>query len=153
MASDINRATIIGRLTRDPELKYIQGGSAVANLSIASNRSYTTSSGEKREEVSYFDCVAWGKLGEIIVEYTSKGRRIAIEGRLQQRRWEDQNSNKRSKIEIVVENFQFLDSKPGSEQNITNDSPAEVVNVNAGESNTSAPAEANNPFSDNDIPF
>ena len=86
MAGDLNRVTIIGRLTRDPELKYIQSGSAVANFSVANNRIYNTNNGERKEDVSYFDCIAWGKLGETVAEYMQKGRRIAVEGRLQQRR-------------------------------------------------------------------
>ncbi len=146
MAGDINRVTIIGRLTRDPELKYTQGGAAIGNFSIANNRTYTTGSGEKKEEVNYFDCIAWGKLGEIITEHCRKGRRIAVEGRLQQRRWEDQNGNKRSKIEIVVDNFQFLDAKEAQEN-----APGPAV-VSPPVSSPPVTAE-NNPFADNDIPF
>ncbi len=161
MAGDINRVNLIGRLTRDPELKYTQGGAAVGNFSIANNRTYTTSAGEKREEVSYFDCVAWGKLGEIIVEYCRKGGRIAVEGRIQQRRWEDQNANKRSKIEIIVENFQFLDSKSNSDQSYSQGPPQEqpveqsFQEPQQSNADISEPAanDNNNPFSDNDIPF
>lgn len=141
MAGDLNRITIIGRLTRDPELKYIQSGSAVTNFSIATNRIYTTTNGDKKEEVSYFDCVAWGKLGEILAEYCQKGRRIAVEGRLQQRRWDDQEGNKRSKVEIIADNIQFLDGKSGSESISTENSRL----AEAG------PSE--NPFSDDNIPF
>lgn len=141
MAGDLNRVTIIGRLTRDPELKYIQSGSAVANFSIATNKIYTTTSGDKKEEVSYFDCVAWGKMGEILAEYCQKGRRIAIEGRLQQRRWDDQDGNKRSKVEIIADNIQFLDGKSSSDSI----SPENSRLAEAG------PSE--NPFSDDNIPF
>jgi single-strand DNA-binding protein len=143
MAGDLNRVTIIGRLTRDPELKYIQSGSAVANFSIATNRNYTTNSGEKKEEVSYFDCIAWGKMGEILTEYCHKGSRIAVEGRLQQRRWEDKENNKKSKIEIVSDNIQFLDSKASSDKAV-------------GGASAEAPQQAGtneNPFSDDNIPF
>ncbi len=142
MAGDLNRVTIIGRLTRDPELKYIQSGSAVANFSIATNRIYSTNSGEKKEEVSYFDCIAWGKMGEILAEYCQKGRRIAIEGRLQQRRWEDKDGNKKSKIEIVTDNIQFLDGK-STDQAVSNASAEAPVTAGANE----------NPFSDDNIPF
>lgn len=110
MASDINKVVLIGRLTKDPELKYTQNGSAVSNFSIANNRSYTVG-GEKKEMTSFFNCIAWGKSGEVIVQYCKKGQRIAIEGRLQQRSWEDQSGGKRSVVEIVVENFQFLSAK------------------------------------------
>jgi len=161
MASDINRVNLIGRLTRDPELKYTQGGAAVGNFSIANNRTYTTSSGEKREEVSYFDCVAWGKLGEIITEYCKRGRRIAVEGRLQQRRWEDQNGNKRTKVDVIVDNFQFLDTKATTDQPYQQDQPAEPSYQQTGppsgppsDMNISEPGgNDSNPFSDNDIPF
>ena len=142
MAGDLNRVTIIGRLTRDPELKYIQSGSAVANFSIANNRIYNTNNGERKEDVSYFDCITWGKLGETVAEYMQKGRRIAVEGRLQQRRWEDQEGNKKSKIEIVADNIQFLDSKSSSDT--STDNQAEIPQpVGA----------SDNPFSDDDIPF
>jgi single-strand DNA-binding protein len=143
MAGDLNRVTIIGRLTRDPELKYIQSGSAVANFSIATNRNYTTNSGEKKEEVSYFDCIAWGKMGEILTEYCHKGSRIAVEGRLQQRRWEDKENNKKSKIEIVADNIQFLDSKANSDKAVSSASAEAPQQAGTNE----------NPFSDDNIPF
>ncbi len=143
MAGDLNRITLIGRLTRDPELKYIQSGSAVTNFSIANNRIYTTNNGEKKEDVSYFDCIAWGKMGEILAEYCQKGRRIAVEGRLQQRRWEDQEGNKKSKIEIVADHIQFLDGKQNSEQAVSDASAEAPQPVGVGE----------NPFSDDNIPF
>jgi single-strand DNA-binding protein len=108
--NDINRVVIIGRLTKEPELKYTQGGTAIAHLSIANNKSYTVN-GEKKDLVSYFDLVAWGKLGEIMAEHCKKGRRIGIEGRLSQSRWQDKDGGNRSKVEIVIDNFQFLDGK------------------------------------------
>jgi len=139
MASDINRVVLIGRLVKDPDLRYTQSGSSVASFSVANNRTYV-SSGEKKEIVSYFNCVAWTKLGELIVQYCKKGHRIGIEGRLQQRSWEDQNGNKRSTVEIIVENFQFLTPK-GTSADEGMDIPP-------------APSEGDsNPFSDEDIPF
>lgn len=115
MASDINKVVLIGRMVRDPELKYTQGGSSVTNFSIANNRSYTVG-GEKKETTSFFTCIAWGKPGEVIVQYCKKGQRIAIEGRLQQRSWEDKaTGGKRSTVEVVVENFQFLESRGGGQ--------------------------------------
>ena len=106
--SDINRWYGIGRLTRDPELKYTQGGASVASFSIASSYTYTKD-GAKKETTSFFNCVAWAKTGEIIAQYCKKGHRIAIEGRLQQRSWDDQSGNKRTAAEIVVENFNFIE--------------------------------------------
>lgn len=153
MAGDLNRTILIGRLTRDPELRYTPAGAAVASFTVANNRTYTVS-GEKKEQVSYFDCVAWSKMGEIITEYCKKGHRIALEGRLQQRRWDDQDGNKKSKIELVVENFQFLTSKGGGEDSTYNSAPSQLNSRSQ-----SAPADTgsgqyeDNPFSDDDIPF
>jgi single-strand DNA-binding protein len=150
MAGDLNRVILIGRLTRDPELRYTPSGTAVASFAIANNRTYAVS-GEKKEQVSYFDCIAWSKLGEIITEYCKKGQRIAVEGRLQQRRWEDQENNKKSKIELVVENFQFLTGKGGGDESYQSQ----------GNNNTSSDSSSDyssagfddNPFSDDEIPF
>jgi single-strand DNA-binding protein len=147
MASDINRVVLIGRLVKDPELKYTQSGSALANFSIANNRTYVAS-GEKKEIVSYFNCIAWGKSGEVIVQYCKKGNRIAIEGRLQQRSWDDQEGKKRSTVEVVVENFQFLaTSRPGSSEESSPGSSGS--HTPTGE----APEGPENPFSDEEIPF
>ncbi len=144
MASDINRVILIGRLVRDPELKYTQNGTAVSNFSIANNRTYSVS-GDKKEQVSYFNCIAWGKSGELIVQYCKKGQRIALEGRLQQRSWDDQSGNKRQVVEIVVENFQFLTAKGGSgESTEQHESVPEF---------SDAVEPGKNPFSDDDIPF
>ena len=134
MANDLNKFIGIGRLTRDPELKQTPSGTSVCNFSIANNRSYS-SGGETKEQTNFFDCIAWSKLGEIIAEHCKKGQMIGIDGRLDQRRWDDDNGNKRSKIGIVVENFQFLSKK--------NDSGQESVKN----------AIDNNPFSDNEIPW
>ena len=138
--SDINRVTLIGRLTADPLLKYTQGGTAIAHLSIANNKSYTAN-GEKKEVVSYFDLIAWGKLGEIMAEHCKKGRRIGVEGRLSQSRWDDKDGGKRSKVEIVIDNFQFLDGK-ASDTDVRTDASEQTGAMD-------------NPFAgdDNDIPF
>ncbi len=144
MASDLNRVILIGRMVRDPELRYTPNGTAVSNFSIANNRAYT-SGGEKKEMVSFFNCVAWAKTGEVIVEYCKKGQRIGIEGRLQQRSWEDQDGNKRSTVEVVVENFQFLTPK-GAGGDVQDD-------VSSAPSSSSTPDMDSNPFSDEDIPF
>ena len=148
MAGDLNRVVLIGRLTRDPELRYTPSGTAVASFSIANNRTYAVS-GERKEEVSYFDCIAWSKLGEIITEYCKKGQKIAVEGRLQQRRWEDQDKNKKSKIELVIENFQFLSGKSSG------DETSQPKTTATGESSSDYGSSNfdDNPFSDDEIPF
>lgn len=110
MSNDINTVVLVGRLTRDAELRHTQSGTAVASFSLANNYSYK-SDGDKKEYTSYFNCVAWAGLGEIIAKYCTKGKRIGVTGRLQQRSWEDKDGNKRYAVEIVVDNFQFLDTK------------------------------------------
>jgi len=151
MASDLNRVILVGRLTRDPELRYTPSGMAVASFSLANNRSYSTG-GEKKDQVSYFDCVAWSKMGEIITEYCKKGKQIAVEGRIQQRRWDDQDGNKKTKVEIVVENFQFLGGKSQDEE--SHSEPASGKSYTPSEtSKSSSQNYEENPFSDDDIPF
>ena len=106
----LNRATIIGNLTRDPELRYTPNGSAVASFGVATNRSYVDqSSGEKKDSVEFHDIVTWGKLAEICAQILAKGRKVYIEGRLQTRSWEGQDGVKRQKTEIVAENMLVLD--------------------------------------------
>lgn len=151
MASDLNRVILIGRLTRDPEIRYTPAGTAVASFSLANSRTYAVT-GEKKEQVSYFDCIAWSKLGEIITEYCKKGHRIAVEGRLQQSRWDDQDGKKRSKVELVIENFQFLTGKEqGGEYSAEPRAKTSEPNNDFGGSTGSSFEE--NPFSDDDIPF
>lgn len=108
--SELNKVILIGHLVRDPEIRHTQTGASVCNFSIASNHGYVAD-GEKKQTASFFNCIAWAKLGETIREYLSKGSQVAIEGRLQQRSWEDQKGNKRSTVEIVVEKVQFLGGK------------------------------------------
>jgi single-strand DNA-binding protein len=113
MAS-FNKVMLMGNLTRDVELRYTPNGNqAVANFGIACNRKFKTQSGEEREEVTFVDCEAWGRTGEVMKEYLSKGRPVFIEGRLKLDQWEDKEGKKQSKLRVVVENFQFIDSKGG----------------------------------------
>jgi single-strand DNA-binding protein len=153
MANDLNRVMLVGRLVKDPDLRYIPSGTSVASFSIANNRSYVKN-GEKSEQVSYFECIAWGKLGEIISQYCKKGKLIGVDGRLQQRSWDDKDGNKRYKVEVVVENFQFLSPAEGggqfSSESYNNQGGAGVPTPAAG---GSMPDADDNPFSDDDIPF
>ena len=144
--NDINRVFLIGRLTRDPELKTTQGGTSVASFSLANNRSYT-SQNEKKEQVSFFNCIAWGKPGEVIAQYCKKGSKLGIEGRLQQRSWQDQNGQKRNTVEIVVENFQFLSGGQQTEGQGAQSEPASEQSFPAD------PDSAPSHFSDESIPF
>lgn len=116
MASDINRVILIGRLTKSPELKTTNNGGQFCRFSLASNRSiYNKQTGESRDEVGYFECVAWGKGGELIHKYLQKGRRICVEGSLRWSSWEGTDGKKQSKVEINVNEFQFLDAKQEGE--------------------------------------
>ena len=109
MARGFSKAIITGNITRDPELRTTPNGASVCSFSVAVNRSFRDASGEQRESVSFIDCSAWGKAGEIINQYAKKGTGILVSGRLDQRSWEDKNSGqKRSRVEVVVEDFNFL---------------------------------------------
>jgi len=147
--NDINTTTQIVRLTRDTETRYLSSGKSVTSFSGASSKSYSKD-GEKKETVSYFDFIAWGKSGEIISEYCKKGSRICVNGSLQQSRWDDQDGKKRSKIEIVVDNFQFLDGKKADDSQASPEPRKDVQNSFNGHEVDSI---ENNPFSDDDIPF
>jgi single-strand DNA-binding protein len=113
MAS-LNKVMLIGNLTRDPELKYTPKGTAIAEIGLAVNRSYTTDTGEKREEVTFVDVELWGRQAELAGEYLKKGRPVFIEGRLKLDTWDDkQTGQKRSKMRVVGEVMQFLGGREG----------------------------------------
>ena len=111
----LNDVRLVGRLTRDPEVRYTPKGSAVADLGIAVNRQYTLDNGEKREEVTFVDVTFWGRTAEVAGEYLKKGRPVFIEGRLQLDTWDDkQSGQKRSKLKVIGEMMQMLGSRPGA---------------------------------------
>ncbi|HLC69701.1 MAG TPA: single-stranded DNA-binding protein [Patescibacteria group bacterium] len=112
---DLNRATILGRLTRDPELRSLPTGKSVAVLGIATNRQWTDQNGQKQKQVEYHHVVLWSKLAEIAGQYLKKGARVYIEGRLQTREWAAQDGAKKNRTEIVGENLIMLDSARGGE--------------------------------------
>lgn len=113
MARSLNRVQLIGNLTRDPELRYTPSGAAVCSFGIATNRSWTTDTGEKREEVDFHNIVAWRKLAEICSQYLGKGRKVYVEGRLTTRSWTGQDGQQKSRTEVVIEDMIMLDSKSG----------------------------------------
>lgn len=109
--ANFNKVILAGNLTRDPELRYTPKGTAVAKLGMAINRSWTTETGEKREEATFVDVDAFGKQAEVISQYLRKGRSLLIEGRLRLESWDDKATGaKRSKLGVVLESFSFLDS-------------------------------------------
>lgn len=151
MAGSLNRVMLIGRLTRDPELRYTPSGTPVCNLAIATNRYGQDQSGERREFTDYHDIVAWNqgnrKLAELCAQYLQKGRLVYVEGRLQTRSWDDaQSGQKRYKTEVNASDVQFLDSR--------GDTPADAA-VGAGVTSGAAPepAAVGGDVDPDDIPF
>src|SRR5262245_696094 len=112
MAS-VNKVILIGNLGADPELRYTNTGSAVANIRIATNEQWTDKNGERQERTEWHQIVVWGKQAENCGKYLRKGRSVYIEGRLQTRQWEDQSGNKRYTTEVVAQTVQFLGGRGG----------------------------------------
>jgi single-strand DNA-binding protein len=110
--ANLNKVILLGNLTRDPELKYTQGGQAIAKFGLAVSRKYTQN-GETKEQVCFVDITAWGRTAEIVNEYAKKGKPILVEGRLDYQTWE-KDGQKRSKHEVVAENIQLLGSREGA---------------------------------------
>ena len=128
----LNKAVIIGNLTRDPELRYTPSGTPVCSFGVATNRSWLPSgSDERREETEFHSVVAWSKLAELCAQLLSKGRKVYIEGRLQTRSWETQAGEKRTKTEIVAEDMIILDSRH-KKRNLSQDQSVNS-NVSQGE--------------------
>lgn len=109
----LNRATIIGNLTRDPEVRQTAGGQSVCSFGVATNRSWTGQDGKKQEATEFHNIVAWGKLAEICGQYLNKGRKVYVEGRLQTHDWEGQDGVRRYRTEIITESMIILD-RPGA---------------------------------------
>src|SRR5579884_415737 len=120
MARSLNQVTLMGNLTRDPELRQTPTGQNVTSFSLALNRSYKDASGEWQEATDYIDCVCWGPLAERVAQYLTKGCRSLVQGRLQSRSWE-QDGQKRSKVEVLANDVTFLDSRGGSDNGYTAD--------------------------------
>lgn len=110
-ARSLNKAMLIGNLTRDPELRYTPNGTAVCSFGLATNRSWTTDTGEKREEADFHKLVAWNKLAELCSQLLTKGRKVFVEGRIQTRNWQAQDGTQRTTTEIVIEDMLILDSR------------------------------------------
>jgi single-strand DNA-binding protein len=120
MSRGLNKVMIIGHLGRDPEMRYTPSGRPVTTFSVATSRSWNTSDGERRSDTEWFNVVSWGSLAEICKQYLSKGQQVYIEGRLQTRRWEDDDGNKRTTVEIVAKEMIMLGDrkkKPDKDEN------------------------------------
>lgn len=113
MSRGLNKVMIIGRLGRDPEMRYTPNGRAVTTFSVATSRTWTTSDGERHEETEWFNVVAWGNLAEVCNQHLAKGRQVYMEGRLQTRSWEDSEGKRHFRTEIVAREMVLLDSIGG----------------------------------------
>ena len=155
---DYNKVLLMGRLTRDVELKYTPSNMAVAEIGLAVNHRYKTKEGESKEEVTFVDCEVWGKTAEVMSQYLSKGKPVFVEGRLKLDQWKDKEGGNRSKLKMVVESFEFIDSKgSGSgEGGSSGDAPARQSRPASAPSNKSQPAYSgpqHEPVPEDDIPF
>ena len=154
--ANFNKVILAGNLTRDPELRYTPKGTAIARIGLAINRSWTSETGEKKEEVTFVDVDAFGKTAEIIGQYFKKGRPILMEGRLRYETWDDKQTNqKRSKLGVVMESFQFMDSQrtgePGSAAPSAPSAPRPRPSAPAAPAPESEPDVA--PHEGDDVPF
>lgn len=111
MARSLNKVMLIGNLTRDPEMRYTPQGTAVCTFGLATNRQWTTDSGEKKEDAEFHNLVAWNKLAEICAQLLKKGRKVFVEGRLSTRSWQGQDGSQKQKTEIVISDMVILDKK------------------------------------------
>jgi single-strand DNA-binding protein len=151
MARGLNKVMLIGRIGRDPKIQYTQGGTAIANFSIATNEEWTDKkTGEKTEKTEWHRIVAFGKLGEICSEYLSKGRQVYVEGRIQTRSWEHEGI-KRNTTEIVANNMQMLDSNFSS--NKRHELSEGQENVNTEKASDESESEAESSEFDDEIAF
>ena len=154
--ANLNKVMLIGRLGQDPEIRYTQSGSAVANVTIATNDYWSDKQGEKQERTEWHSLVLWGKLADLAQSYLKKGSQVFVEGRLQTRDWEDQQGQKHYKTEVVVTTMQFLDSKnTGSESTTEYSSNSSVTQATSTkmEATQSNESPQGDDYIKDDIPF
>ena len=126
----MNKLILIGNLGRDPEMQYTPSGQAVTKFSVASNRKYTTGSGEQREETEWFNCSAWGKLAETCNQYLTKGQQIYVEGRLSSRQYQTQSGETRTSLDVSVTDIQFLGGKAeGQGRGVDESGPVDDMDI------------------------
>lgn len=141
MARSLNKVELIGNLTRDPELRYTPKGTAVCNFGLATNRQWTTDSGEKKEDAEFHRIVAWNKLAELCSQLLSKGRKVYVEGRLQTRRWTAQDGTDRTTTEIVISDMIILDSRMAAQAGDTTASYLDIPEEEVGLADTGVEGE------------
>jgi single-strand DNA-binding protein len=142
---NLNKALIVGNLTRDPELRQIPSGQAVCSYGIATNSFFTDASGQRQQRAEFHNIVAWGRLGEICNQYLKKGGLVLVEGRLQTRTWQDAQGNSRSRTEIVAERIQLGPRNTAG----GNNTDTEPHNASAANNRTQQPAARAQPPKDN----
>lgn len=154
MSASVNKVILIGRLGKDPELKYTPSGAPVAKFSVATDESFKDRTGEQQKHTEWHNIVAWNKLAEICGEYLTKGKQVYIEGSIRSRQWQDQSGNKRTSYEIIASRMQMLGSK-GDAERMINDTPERTIDRHVAPPPASAePLSAPEPeISDEDIPF
>jgi len=153
----LNKVELIGNLTRDPELRYTPTGAAVCTIGLATNRTWVTESGEKKEETEFHRVVAWNKLAELCSQLLTKGRKIYVEGRLRTNQWQGQDGAQRSTTEVVIEDMIILDSKrpvSGEEGSTESHQPAAAPKQGtSGEEAVVAQPSVTEDVNPDDIPF
>jgi single-strand DNA-binding protein len=140
MAGSVNKVILVGRLGQDPEVRYTQGGTAVANLRIATDETWKDQSGERQQRTEWHTVVAWRRLAEICGQYLNKGRLVYIEGKLQTRSWQDREGNKRYSTEVQADNMVMLGGRSEEGQAAPAAQPPAAASSDSG-------------ASDDDIPF
>lgn len=162
-----NKVMLMGNLTRDPQVKHLPNQTVLAEFGLACNRKYKTADGEEREDTTFVDCTVFGRQAEVIAEYCTKGKPIFLEGRLKYDTWDDKNGGgKRSKLSVIVENFQFVggredaaqDGASGAKSQPGTHAPERAERGNApsgneGKRNGKRPVGAGAGFKQSDIPF
>src|SRR5947208_8077607 len=146
MAKDLNKVMVIGRLGKDPEMRYTAGGSPVTTFSVAAGRQWKDGAGETREETEWFNVVTWNKLAEICNEHLHKGSRVYIEGRLQTHQWQDQEGQTRYRTEVIASDMIMLDSRGARESG-----PYDPYDHRS--SGGEGPQRSSSDIGDEDIPF
>jgi len=149
MSGSVNKVILIGRLGKDPEVKYTPSGTAVAKFTLATDEAFKDRSGEQQRRTEWHSVVAWSKLAEICGEYLTKGKQVYIEGSIRSRQWEDQSGNKRTAYEIVARDMRMLGSKADTERSASTTSRAPTESEAPPESGPAPAAE----ITDEDIPF
>ena len=159
MAS-LNKVMLIGNLTRDPDVRMLSNGRPVCNFGLALNRNYKDSEGNRKEEVTFVDVECYGPRAEAVGRFFTKGRSIFVEGRLKLDQWESKEGEKRSAIRVVLDNFEFVDSKqesanaPIQNQSTPSNKSDTPSNTNSAPSNDSSVSSTNpDPDLDEDVPF